>query len=925
MLNPTTFVLPIFFLYLSGGVYAMDAAELTTKAISRAEAVMATSAPQGLSTPSADALSASATNSPSAPLASSDQLFAPATPDGVIEIKETGGLLGFATELSTLLGEVAGEGKVRITNGGAKASITLALASDSELSPSENEPLARLGPQGYLIRSTPRRIVVAGNSVKAVEFGVFKLLYHFGYRWLRPGDDWIVRPSVARLGVGRLNPSTLIATEPSFISRSLFYEWGEEAKNATDTALWKKANLLEGANVDPVSGLDRSLVCNHVYESFLLDTNLRPIFREHPEYMAMTEAGSRVPYEVADAAGRLVVNPRAQLATCNPGVADLLAEFLSRSLSALRKKFPSLTNVSAEPNDGAVDSMDCRYLGGYSDQLMSLTNKVAEKLAEKVSGASVCLLAYSRHAAPPRAVRPAENVYVEVTTAFNQSGLPFDDQMKAWNAILAPRRLGVYDYLDVILWSFGLPGRAPISREGAFDRFEKFYDNGARFYTSQFNANWGASGPYLYVAAQRLWDVHADRDYYYSDYFISAYGAAAPEMKRLYESFQNSDNEMNPARIYEWMRLLDAATVRAASETPAVNRRLAEMRAYVHFLVLYFRWNTVLVRGASVDASHMDGVYAAYFDLFNFLWRTKERQFVHMRALADQTEWKRMAPIRAGYFARAPGPGYDYSTVKWKFGAPLSDMEIDKLYSEDKLLYRDGDPRAVRFSGELEPAGFSSGSESMMVRLGCGLGCNGASIYGHFRTKGGPLSLKMAASGRTVAENTGGSYKLDIWDERTSALVFERVLSSSPTDPPLTIPLSLPGGQYRVRVAVGKQMFEASFIGAGVLGTVFEASPLRPGRMNYGGGYFYVPRGVKEVKLSAHYLVVKAPSDKTPQGRIIKASDMDADGVYSVPVAEGDDGRCWTIVSSIGPLTLFNVPPYIARDPSEFILPTGTF
>ena len=50
-------------------------------------------------------------------------------------------------------------------------------------------------------------------------------------------------------------------------------------------------------------------------------------------------------------------------------------------------------------------------------------------------------------------------------------------------------------------------------------------------------------------------------------------------------------------------------------------------------------------------------------------------------------------------------------------------------------------------------------------------------------------------------------------------------------------------------------------------------------------------------------------------------ADVDAPGYFVVPVPEGQDGRLWQVDRSRAQLRLLSVPPYLARNQRELLLP----
>lgn len=80
--------------------------------------------------------------------------------------------------------------------------------------------------------------------------------------------------------------------------------------------------------------------------------------------------------------------------------------------------------------------------------------------------------------------------------------------------------------------------------------------------------------------------------------------------------------------------------------------------------------------------------------------------------------------------------------------------------------------------------------------------------------------------------------------------------------------------------------------------------------------YFYVLKRTKIVGgfASGEGLLVKASGRKVYQFTA-------KPGYFSVPVEKGEDGRLWKFQNSAGQRTLMTVPPCLARNAKELLLP----
>lgn len=80
--------------------------------------------------------------------------------------------------------------------------------------------------------------------------------------------------------------------------------------------------------------------------------------------------------------------------------------------------------------------------------------------------------------------------------------------------------------------------------------------------------------------------------------------------------------------------------------------------------------------------------------------------------------------------------------------------------------------------------------------------------------------------------------------------------------------------------------------------------------------YFYVPRGTQ---------FIGGFSDGEgrlvdPIGNVVYNFSREA-GYFRIPVPEGQDGKLWKFDRSVGKRILMTVPPYLARNEKELLLP----
>ena len=158
----------------------------------------------------------------------------------------------------------------------------------------------KLGEEGFLLRSGPEGLYIAGAKELGTLYGVYTLLERFGVRWFMPDEIGEVIPSVRDLRVGDLDESQT----PSFK-----YRW----IGSGDWALKNRMNIAVDVHGEPVGPQWKWGFHTH----FLLIPP-ETYFDEHPEWFAEVGGRRRRPKDKHHQ-GR-------QLCTSNPELIQQMAE-----------------------------------------------------------------------------------------------------------------------------------------------------------------------------------------------------------------------------------------------------------------------------------------------------------------------------------------------------------------------------------------------------------------------------------------------------------------------------------------------------------------------------------------------------------------------------------------------------------------------
>lgn len=375
----------------------------------------------------------------------------------------------------------------------------------------------------YVVDVTPQRIVLHGESRRAVYYAAAQLLHELGVRWYAPGEIGEVVPqrNSVRVPTGRRESA------PDFITRRLWCRPPEETR-------WMYRNRLGVPTVPAGHSL-------HGYGAYLPGWKEgREGRTQHPEY-----------YNVLDGQPGYWIN------LANPEVATVFAKrAVELFRQGPRRGAPggkvALGILSISPDDGflrderpevvALNSPESDPILGmpsFSDAWFGFLSQVCTEVERQAPGLDFRFgsLAYMNYILPPQKAKPHPRIIPVIApitfnryTSLGTSGAPTSESLerivRGWTAI-SPR-VGMY------LYNFNLSDMAlPYTRRVHWTKdFPKLHALGVRDMTIESHPNWHTMLPGNYVAARLLWDTQTDVPTLLDEYYPAYYGPAAAAMHR---------------------------------------------------------------------------------------------------------------------------------------------------------------------------------------------------------------------------------------------------------------------------------------------------------------------------------------------------------------------------------------------------------
>jgi hypothetical protein len=454
----------------------------------------------------------------------------------------------------------------------------------------------------YLLDVSDRRIVLQGESDRAVYYAAVALLHELGMRWYAPGELGEVAPRQATLAVaaGRTESA------PHFQSRHL---WAD--------ARWSLRNRMGGPAMAQGHGFHNLMEAGKHFDA-------------HPEYYP-------------------VINGKPAKTQANLS-SEAVAEMFAKNIAATFRKGPTSwaggNGACVGPDDGALfdERPETRALQNgeldpllqipsMSDPFVNLVNRVAAKLEGEFPDHYLGFYVYSNHNMPPTRFQPHRMSFPIITpityTRYGSIGNPniptsmlLEEVTRAWRAMVP--RMGSY------LYNFNLADTAmPFSRTLYFEKsMPKLYELGVHYSTVEsMNDNWQHSLPGSYVYARVTWDVKTDVDEIRDEFYPAFYGPAAAPMRRynaiLEEAYETTaafagniwsmHRIFPPARFREMSARLNEAKRLAAGKAPYEQR--VEIATYgLRALECWLTARRALNDGKLAEAAKWNAAYKASFD-----------------------------------------------------------------------------------------------------------------------------------------------------------------------------------------------------------------------------------------------------------------------------------------------------------------------
>jgi len=444
-----------------------------------------------------------------------------------------------AEELQNYLQRIGGVKLPIVTDSEASGSHQILLGDNASLRKLDaGIVLSKLGTDGFVLRTGPDRLIIAGGKPRGTLNGVYALLEErLGVRWFTSEVE--IAPKLESIKLPDLNETRI----PALQYREVF--WTEMMRDADFAARHR------------LNGQHHKLAEKHggraaVYFPFVHSFDLlipRELHKEHPEYFPLIN-GQRADGYVQ----RCLSNP------------DVLKLAIARVRQWIQEH-PEATIISVSQNDTGkwCQCEPCKALddaeGSPAASMIRFVNAIAEAIEADYPKVRIDTLAYQYTRKPPKTLRPRKNVIVRLCSIEccfahplescpSQENQRFREDIVAWEPI-APS-LYVWDYTPNFAHY-----QQPFPNFDALQANVRFFaKHGVKGLFEQGNYSAGGNGEMgplrAYLLAKLLWNPDTDVRRHVEEFLQAYYGKAASRIHDYLEHLHRSVREEGyHAHIFE--------------------------------------------------------------------------------------------------------------------------------------------------------------------------------------------------------------------------------------------------------------------------------------------------------------------------------------------------------------------------------------
>lgn len=454
-------------------------------------------------------------------------------------------------DLRTYLGKMTGAKFQVFPESKVPANKSVIYVGQTEFAKKQKINFNKLNPEEWIIRTVGKNLILSGGKPIGSVYAVWQLLNSFGCYTLTWDQDAVPTYKVLKKDIANEQK------KPSFSGRmiysrtpSILRHSGAPKHILNKFVNWKHRNGINGRH-NPVDNqwTYSAHYISHVPSSHSLSLYVSPkLFKEHPEYFSMNEAGKRTPPRRANYGGSVCMS--------NPKVAEITLDSLRKMIKKDRAnlpkdRWPSVYDISEL--DGMVyicKCTECKVIteeeGGNSGLLLRYINSVAREIKKEYPDIFIRTFCYGYNTGtPPKKVRPESNVLIQLCDKFSISD-PFHplshpmnikrkEYFEGWRKIA--KRIMVWDY-----WTVGANPHPCTVFNAMPEDLKYFHSLNVTDMFLEASRNTYSPQSFIdlsyFVASQLMLNIEQDPEKLADIYLKYYFGPAEPQMRKLFNDIR---------------------------------------------------------------------------------------------------------------------------------------------------------------------------------------------------------------------------------------------------------------------------------------------------------------------------------------------------------------------------------------------------
>lgn len=477
---------------------------------------------------------------------------------------------------------------------------------------------------GRVMSDGKKRISISARYTTGISYAMYSWLKELGFRFYLPGEKWNKVPVITDIFKQKKLSNTY---SPAFRLRMMYVSGGTYAVKGLDDEKLMEKDWQQWYQRNRM-GCDYIKIDGHIGELFNLN---------HKEEI------EKDPAILAPINGKRQYATGGKIDPTNKKAVDMFTSWITASYKKDISDWPSFLPFrkyqTADAGDGGnyCHTPECRKAyNSVSDQAFSIINEAAKKIRKVDTRAGVSTLAYTERADTP-GIRIEPNVHVMVVPTAFQAVSTATNLMQRWAK--KSSNISMYDYLNIGVWAWDKPFFNMYDYHQNLRFLQRLRIEGIHYETS-FSSM--ASGLQQYIILRFLAEPFTSVDNVLNEFCDANFEEASEPIKLLFKEWYFSSRHLktnydHPSFYEDELGRFIKYIIQAEnkqSNSPAVQQRINEVKAYTIYLCMYYELFAELSSLESF-AKNPELKKKKAAEILAFTWQHYESRIFHNTQLND--------------------------------------------------------------------------------------------------------------------------------------------------------------------------------------------------------------------------------------------------------------------------------------------------